>query len=118
MDRRVQLILCEVVQVASHPFFRHSDLVFPSPKTGRVLDNIQTSWENALKNAVIKDFRFHDLRHTFASWIIQNHGDITVVKELLGHSDIRTTMRYVHLVKEQLRENVNLIDVDEDYDEE
>lgn len=49
-------------------------------------------------------FRFHDLRHTFASWFLMRTGDLKTLQELLGHSDIKLTMRYAHLLDEHKRE--------------
>jgi integrase len=51
---------------------KRDGLVFPSPKTGKVLSNCQTAWENLLKNADIKNFRWHDMRHDFASQLVMN----------------------------------------------
>lgn len=72
-------------------------LVFPSPKTGKQLDNIQSAWENLLSAAGIKDFRFHDLRHSFASRLVVAGVPINTVRELMDHSDIRMTLVYAHL---------------------
>jgi integrase len=68
-------------------------------RKGRVFDgrNFEKRWRAALKAADLTDFRFHDLRHTFASWARQNGADIAAVKEALGHSDISMTMRYAHI---------------------
>ena len=68
-------------------------LVFPSA-AGTKLDNIQTSWENLTKHAKVKDFRFHDLRHSFASNLVMAGVDLNTVRELLGHGDIKMTLRY------------------------
>lgn len=59
--------------------------------------NFEKRWRAALTAAKVEDFRFHDLRHTFASWARQNGADIADVKEGLGHSDISMTMRYAHI---------------------
>jgi integrase len=71
--------------------------VFTNPETGKPYDNIHRSWRTALKNAGINDFRFHDLRHTFASHLVMDGQDLTTIKELLGHADISMTLRYAHL---------------------
>lgn len=63
---------------------------------GKVFDatNRRKIWEAAVKAAGLEDFRFHDLRHTFAVWIGNAGADIAVVQQLLGHSKIETTLRY------------------------
>jgi len=64
---------------------------------------------NACRKAGIKDFRFHDLRHTFASWVAMNSRDIYAVQKLLNHRDLRMTKRYAHLTEEYLRNVINSI---------
>ncbi len=80
-------------------------LVFPSAD-GTALNNIQTSWENLTKKAKVKDFRFHDLRHSFASNLVMAGVDLNTVRELLGHGDIKMTLRYSHLAPEHKAEAV------------
>lgn len=60
----------------------------------------------ALKNAGISDFRWHDLRHTFASWLVQDGVPLDRVSKLLGHKSLMMTMRYAHLAPNQLHEDV------------
>jgi len=65
---------------------------------------VQRAFRKALKKAGIDDFRFHDLRHSFASSLVQSGVDIYAVQKLLGHKDSRMTQRYSHLSVEYLRE--------------
>lgn len=86
-----------------------TQLVFPSRK-GAMRDNIQTAWESALKRAGIADFHFHDLRHTFASQLVQAGAGLPEVQKLLGHKSIMMTMRYAHLCNSQTTEAVRKLD--------
>ncbi len=63
---------------------------------GRPIKSWSKAWTNSLRRAGIKDFRWHDLRHTAASWMVQEGVPLDVVQKVLGHSDISTTMRYAH----------------------
>jgi len=58
----------------------------------------------------LADVRFHDLRHTFATRLVQSGVDLYVVKELLGHKTITMTMRYAHHYPESLRYGVEVLD--------
>lgn len=58
----------------------------------------------------IKDFHFHDLRHTFASHFVMAGVDITTIKELLGHKTLTMTLRYAHLAPSHQVKAVDLLD--------
>jgi integrase len=71
---------------------------------------IQKAWMKALNRAGIKDFRFHDLRYTFASNLVMAGADIVTVKERLGHKTITMTMRYALLNQEHKKRVVEFLD--------
>jgi integrase len=72
--------------------------------------SVKRSFATALKDGGIKDFRFHGCRHTFASQLVMAGVDLTTVKELLGHKDIKMTLRYAHLAPAHKRKAVNVLD--------
>ena len=78
-------------------------------KDGKPFVDLKRSFATAVKKAGITDFRFHDLRHTFASRLVMVGVDIRTVQELMGHKDIRMTMRYSHLSDAHLKEAVNKV---------
>jgi integrase len=81
------------------PVEDRSGPVFPG-KDGEPLAGTKTSWAGLMKKATIKNFRFHDCRHTFASKLVQRGVDLNTVRELLGHADLKMTLRYSHLAPE------------------
>ena len=87
---------------------RKSGFVFLA-KDGKRLNNIQTSWENVIKDSKIKNFRFHDLRHSFASKLVMKGAPLNTVRELLGHGDLKTTLRYAHLAPDHKADAVALL---------
>jgi site-specific recombinase XerD len=86
------------------------NLVFPSPQTGKKMGDCRTSWETVVKNAGLEDFRWHDMRHDFASHLVMNGVDLNTVRELLGHADLKMTLRYAHLAPETKMRAVETLD--------
>jgi integrase len=86
-----------------------TDYVFPG-KTGRGLVDIRKRFHRALRDAGINDFRFHDLRHTFASHLVMAGVDLVSVKEFLGHADLKMTLRYAHLAPDYKRAAIDRLD--------
>lgn len=74
-----------------------SGRVFKSPKTRGRLDNISKAWRSILKEADLDEFRFKDLRHTFGSWLAIDGVNILQIRDLMGHTDVKTTQIYAHL---------------------
>ena len=67
-------------------------------------------FRKVLKLAGIEDFRIHDLRHTFASWLVSEGVELAKIRDLLGHSSIKMTERYAHLAPNRLHEAVGKLD--------
>jgi integrase len=86
------------------------DLVFPSSKTGKNLSSCKSSWESLLKRAGIENFRWHDMRHDFASQLVMKGADLNTVRELLGHADMKMTLRYAHLAPNVKMKAVELLE--------
>jgi len=85
--------------------------VFYNPDTDKPYRNdFKRSFNSALRRAGIKDFKFHDLRHTFASHLIMAGVDITTVKELLGHKTLTMTLRYAHLAPSHKVKAMKILD--------
>jgi integrase len=75
-------------------------------ENGKPYQDVKTAWWTALKNAGIENFTFHGLRHTFGSRLGMKGYDIKTIAELMGHKDIKMTMRYSHPTPEHKRNAV------------
>jgi integrase len=75
---------------------------FPNLETGKPLRNIQHCWEQARELAGLQSVRLHDLRHSYASALVNEGRSIYEVQKLLGHANVSTTERYAHLSQETL----------------
>ena len=88
-----------------------TDLVFPSKShTPLESGHLRRAFRLALKKARIEDFRFHDLRHTFATRLVQAGVELYKVQRLLGHKSPMMTQRYAHHYPESLRAGVEVLD--------
>lgn len=83
-------------------------LVFPAPMGG-MFYNVNKAWYRLLADSGLGHLRWHDLRHTFASQLVIAGIPLNTVRELLGHKNIKTTLRYAHLAPQGLRAAVECI---------
>lgn len=90
---------------------RNSDspYLFVTPKTGRAPNSLANCWQTIKENARLGDLRIHDLRHSFASFLINNGRSLYEVQRILGHADSKTTMRYAHLSQASLLDAADIV---------
>lgn len=88
---------------------RDSEWIFANEDTGKPYASIYASWHTARTRAGLADVRLHDLRHSFASFLVNAGRSIYEVQRLLGHAHIRTTQRYAHLSKDTLLDATNAV---------
>ena len=86
-----------------------NEYVFNNKNTNKPFVDIKKAFAALIKLAEIENFRFHDLRHTVATRMTEMGIDLAVVQEILGHSDIKTTMRYAHPVPERKKLAISLL---------
>ena len=87
----------------------HNDCpwVFANPKTRKPYVSIFTAWDTARKQAGLADVRIHDLRHSFASFLVNAGRSLYEVQKILGHTQVKTTQRYAHLSQDTLIDAAN-----------
>lgn len=93
----------------SVPRIEDCEYVFANPDTKQPYVSIFCSWNTARTKAGLKDVRMHDLRHSFASFLVNSGRSIYEVQKLLGHTQIKTTQRYAHLSQDTLLEATNMV---------
>jgi integrase len=89
---------------AIHALNNGSAYIFPSPATGRPSPSLYFPWQRIRVRAGLSDLRLHDLRHSFASFLVNKGISLYVVQGLLGHAHTRYTQRYAHLTPDTLRD--------------
>jgi integrase len=86
------------------------EYVFPSGVTGRPCPSLWFPWRRIRARAGLEDVRLHDLRHSFASFLVNDGVSLYVVQALLGHANARTTQRYAHLANDTLSDATLIVD--------
>lgn len=96
-SRNIPISLKAMEILATLPRWKGCPYVVPNPATKKPFANLYFTWDKVRKQAGLADVRMHDLRHTFASNLVNAGHSIYVVSKLLGHTQIKTTTRYSHL---------------------
>jgi len=104
-----QIPMNETLRITLQNLPKSSDKVFTS-RNGKPYRSIRTAFENAVRRAGLRDFRFHDLRHCFASKLRIKGADLADIKEYLGHKSFEMTMRYAHITPERKKDVIRLLD--------
>jgi integrase len=107
--RYVPLSAALVALLQSIPRQPGNPWIFPNPKTGKPFCNVFNAWNTARRRAGLGDVRMHDLRHSFASFLVNGGRSLYEVQKILGHTHIKTTQRYAHLSQETLLEASNTV---------
>ena len=93
--------------LASVPRFGDCEWAFPNPDTLKPYVSIFYAWDRAREKAGLQDVRIHDLRHSFASLLVNSGRTLYEVQQLLGHTQVKTTQRYAHLSQDTLLSAAN-----------
>ena len=95
--------------LSSLPRESEDEWVFPNPKTGLPYVSVHDSWDRVRRQAGMPELRMHDLRHSFASFLVNAGRSLYEVQNILGHAQIATTQRYSHLSQETLLQATNVV---------
>lgn len=104
--RNIPLSSAAMEVIERLPRFKDCPFLVPNPATLQPYTGVYEVWHRVRKQAGLEDVRLHDLRHTYASHLVNAGASIYVVSKVLGHSQIKNTMRYSHLSEETLLDAV------------
>lgn len=107
--RSIHLNSAALELLRSIPRLENNPYIFPSPVTGRPSPSLHFPWFRIRDMAGLEDVRLHDLRHSFASFLVNQGVSLYVVQGLLGHTQSRTTQRYAHLANATLSDAAEVI---------
>ena len=107
--RSIPLAKGALEMLRDHSKIRRIDTtkVFPSKSNPKQSILLERPWRTALKNAQIEDFRWHDLRHSAASYLAMSGVSLLSIAEILGHKTLQMVKRYSHLSQDHLRDEIN-----------
>lgn len=99
------------LRAAQKGTWRTSDIIFPIDGQYRAQNSVRKAFKSFLKRADLREIRFHDIRHTYASILISNGASLSYIRDQLGHTSIKTTGDiYAHLLPSSMRGLTNLLD--------
>ena len=81
--------------------------VFRSPRENKRLTTLRCLWKKICGITDLKDYRLHDLRHTYASFAVSGGFSLPIIAKMLGHADIKTTERYAHLHQDPVNKAID-----------
>ena len=88
---------------------RHSEWLFPSSRNSSHISTIYPAWDRVRERTGLKDIRLHDLRHSFASFLVNSGCSLYEVQRILGHQTPKITTRYAHLAQDSLLRAANIV---------
>lgn len=103
LNGQAMALLRSIPRIDGNPY------IFPSPITGRPCPSLHFPWTRIKQRAILDDLRLHDLRHSFASFLVNEGVSLYVVQGLLGHTQPRTTQRYAHLAQDTLNSAAEVV---------
>ena len=98
-----------IVRLRQSAVYSGCPWLFPGDVPGQPVKEIRRFWSQIQTEAGIAGVRIHDLRHTFASLLVSGGASLEMIGKLLGHSQMRTTQRYAHMMDSPLRDGVNAV---------
>ncbi|MCP4289322.1 MAG: site-specific integrase [Gammaproteobacteria bacterium] len=124
--RKVVVPITPSIKRILWPLWGHHDVmvftyVAARTQNGRVkgqrypvtFNGLKTQWKRIRAQANVENFRFHDFRHNFASKLLRQTGNLKLVQKALNHADIKTTVRYAHVLDDELRAALELVQGDQ-----
>jgi len=107
--RTIALNGAAITLLRSIPRDQGSEYIFPSPYSGHPFASLFYPWDRIRRRAGLGDVRLHDLRHSFASFLVNEGVSLYVVQGLLGHTQVRMTQRYAHLAPQTLLDAAEVV---------